>query len=149
MRGDMNEWEQDRRGTERRTRLVSCRYPERRTGFDRRCNYPVLRTLQKSPWMLPTTLLLINALSVTDWMLTLRALKLGAVEGNAILASLIAVDPMLAAVFKIGATVAVTALFWTWRRYRLVLATALGGLAAYVALIAYHVGNLASLDALG
>jgi len=87
-------------------------------------------------------LILLNLLSLADWGFTLAAFRLGAVEGNPVLAALIDQSPALAAGFKVAIILAVSLSIWTWRRYRLVLATALGAVLVYTALMAYHIGGL-------
>lgn len=94
--------------------------------------------------MLLALLVGLNLLSAADWALTSRALANGAVEANAIIDTLIAVDPLAAAAFKATIALVATAAIWFARRYRLVIATAVGAVAVYGALMIYHFTGLLS-----
>lgn len=135
-----------RTGDRRLSRPAIC-YPDRRSGFDRRSQKGLLGALRESPAVLLTLLIGLNALSAADWAFTTRALANGALEANMILDSLIAIDPLAAAAFKAACVLAVTAAIWLARRYRLVLATAVGAVAVYGALMVYHVAGLLSSGA--
>jgi hypothetical protein len=128
----------ERRSTDRRAPRAVFRVPERRTGFDRRAAAGLLSILRDSPAVLVGILLLINLFSLTDWALTMKALSLGAVEGNPVLATMMTMNPVAAFMFKLLATLLVTLALWTWRRYRLILATAAGAALLYAALMMYH-----------
>lgn len=145
---ESNEVVLERRGVERRTTRSSLHYPERRTGFDRRTPSLVTGTLRDQPYVLLSILVLINILSVADWILTLRALGGGAVEGNPLLAAMITGNPTAAFLFKLAATLGVTIALWSWRKYRAVLATALAALLIYGGLMVYHAWGLAQLGLL-
>lgn len=138
----------DNRSRERRIHPRRFYHPERRTGFDRRREHSVLSTLRDNPSALLGVLFAFNALSVADWLLTSHGLAHGAIEANAVIASLITVSPLVAIAFKSGCTLAVSALIWHTRRYRMVLATAIVGVAIYCGLMVYHVVGLASMGAL-
>lgn len=135
-----------RTGDRRLSRPAIC-YPDRRSGFDRRSQKGLLGALRESPAVLLTLLIGLNALSAADWAFTTRALANGALEANMILDSLIAIDPLAAVAFKAACVLAVTAAIWLARRYRLVLATAVGAVAVYGALMVYHVAGLLSSGA--
>jgi hypothetical protein len=133
-----NELALDRRATDRRVRPRNLYYPERRTGFDRRARSGLTALLRDRPVALISVLLLINALSIADWLLTLRVLGAGATEGNPVLATIISSNPAAAFVFKLAATIGVTIALWSWRKYRAVLATAVAALLIYAGLMVYH-----------
>lgn len=136
-----------RTGDRRLSRPTIC-YPDRRSGFDRRRQKGLLGALRDSPGALLTLLIGLNALSAADWALTTRALAHGALEANMVLDSLIAIDPIAAAAFKAACVLAVTAAIWLARRYRLILATAVGAIGIYGALMLYHFAGLLSSGAL-
>jgi hypothetical protein len=129
---------------DRRISRSSFHYPERRSGFDRRLPGGLLRTLRDSPEFLLTLLVGLNVLSAADWALTSRALAHGALEANIIMDSLIALDPLAAAAFKAASALGVTVAIWLARRYRLILATAVGAVGVYGALMLYHFAGLLS-----
>ena len=142
---DASEFE--RRRVERRSPRTPFRVPERRTGFDRRRPSGLLGVLRDSPAVLVGLLLLINLFSLVDWALTMRALSLGAIEGNPVLASMMTMNPFAAFMFKLLATLLVTLALWTWRRYRLILATAAGATILYAALMVYHLWGIQGIVA--
>lgn len=137
-----------RRSLDRRRNAATFRIPERRSGFDRRRDYPVLGLLRDGTWRLAMLLIALNALSLADWWFTMRALDIGATEGNLLLATMIESSPAFAAGFKLSVTLAVTIGIWSWRRYRLVLATSVFGVAVYGIVIVYHIGGLAAFGVL-
>jgi hypothetical protein len=145
---DGNELVLERRGTDRRTGRRSLYYPERRTGFDRRSPSMVTGALRDRPVALISILVLINVLSIADWMLTMRVLDAGAAEGNPVLAAMISTSPAAAFVFKLMATLGVTLALWSWRKYRAVLGTALLALMVYAGLMVYHAWGLTQLGLL-
>ncbi len=118
---------------------------ERRTGFDRRHPRPVLEALRERPAVLLATLVVLNALSMVDWLFTMNALDHGAREANTIMAGLIAMDPAAAAIFKAGVILAVSLAVWANRRFRLVLEVGVVGCAAFAMVVAYHLAFLAFL----
>ncbi|MDR3686994.1 MAG: DUF5658 family protein [Coriobacteriia bacterium] len=133
---------------DRRASRAAFRFPERRTGFDRRRPNDPLRTLADNPAALVALLVALNALSAADWALTSRALANGAQEANAVMAALINANPVAAGGFKAAMMLAITLLVWRSRRYRLVLAAAAGAFAVYGILMIYHAAGLVSLGAL-
>jgi len=136
------------RVAERRASRAAFRYPERRTGFDRRRPSDPLRMLLEQPFLLVGILLALNVLSAADWLLTTYALSHGAVEANTVLSALIGASPLAAGMFKAAMTLLVTGLIWRARRFRLVLATAAGATVLYAVLIVYHVAGLATIHVL-
>jgi hypothetical protein len=127
---------------DRRIGQSSLHYPERRSGFDRRLPGGLLHTLRGRPQFLLTLLVGLNVLSAADWALTSRALTHGALEANIVMSSLIAFDPLAAAAFKAACVLAVTTTIWLARRYRLILATAVGAIGVYGALMLYQFAGL-------
>lgn len=132
----------DRRRTDRRTARRQFRVPDRRTGFDRRKPAGLLGVLRDSPAVLVGLLVLINLFSIADWVFTMQALQIGAVEGNPVLAMMLTTNPAAAFAFKVTATLLVTLALWTWRRYRLILATAAAATLVYAGLMVYHAAGL-------
>jgi hypothetical protein len=122
---------------------------ERRTGFYRRKNYPVLGTIRDNPWILAAVLVLLNVLSLIDGLFTASELALGvAVEGNPVLGAALRQHPLLAVVIKVGAMLLVSVVIWRGRKTRAILAVSVAALALYAALVAYHVGSLRGLGLL-
>jgi hypothetical protein len=83
-------------------------------------------------------LLVFVLLNLVDLLLTVQALSMGAIEVNPVMAYLFAVDPTLAALFKvvIGAGIALT--IWSARRYRRILETSLVTVGVMTAVLLYH-----------
>lgn len=137
----------ERRGTERRvSRRVSLRWPERRTGFDRREERPLLEALRDNAGTLIGVLVALNLLSLLDLALTSYELTLDAAEGNPVMRAAFAAGPLVVAGVKLGVMTLVTLGIWMLRRYRRVLELSLGALALYLALTLYHLVGLASLS---
>jgi hypothetical protein len=140
--------ESDRRGSERRVRSTQLRYPERRTGFDPRRRWPLLEFLRDSRWVLLAALVALNLLSLADWALTVNALRLGASEGNPVLAGLMGNNIWLAGAFKLAVMLGVSLIVWRARAFRLVLATLVASMGLYFAVVVYHFAGLAAIGAL-
>jgi len=136
----------DRRQADRRTaRRFTLRWPERRTGFDRRRDYPVLRLLQDSGILLFSLLVLLNIMSLADLGLTTLSLTLGATEGNPVMRMAFDAGPGAVIALKVGVMGLVSAGIWWLRRYRRVLELSLASVGAYSALLVYHVVGLSTL----
>jgi hypothetical protein len=144
---------EQRRGTERREKRVSFRFPDRRLGFARRqiARHPasaaidrVLGTLRSKPRSLAVVLATVAALNLADLVLTLRSIELGAVEVNPVMAALIDADPFVAAMFKLTIGLAVVGAMWAMRRYRRVLEAALLLLGGLIALNVYSLAMVIS-----
>ena len=91
----------------------------------RACGAVVHQTLvhlRDNPRTLQVLLVVVNALNLTDFGLTLNALANGASEANPVMASLFKVGPLWAGIFKTAAVLVATALVWECRRYRKALA---------------------------
>lgn len=87
---------------------------------------------------LALVLAIITALNVADLVLTQRALGLGAVEGNPLMAVLFDADPFMAGVLKIGVGLMVVGLLWALRRYRRALEFSIVALIGMGLVFAYH-----------
>lgn len=133
----------ERRQDDRRSGATSLRWPERRTGFDRRRSYPVAGTLQDPTWLL-VVLASIIVLGMADWALTWRALDgLYAWESNPFMRSAFEAGPMHALALKAASLTVVSAGIWWLRRYRSILLTAAGAAALHVVLVGYHLAGVA------
>ncbi len=136
----------DRGGGERRVRTVSLRYPEKRTGFDRRATsryQSALTAYRREPGAIAAVLGLILALNAADLILTVRALGRGTGEANPLMAWLFDQHTVLAAIFKLAVGLAVTAVIWRLRRYRRVLELSIVLTALFGLVLSYHlVGTL-------
>lgn len=127
------------RGTERRRVPARWALQDRRSGYDRRKRYVLTGALHDNVLTLAVVLIIVNALSLLDFVLTFDAIKLGiAHEGNPVLADLFRESAGRAWIFKTGVMLAVSWGIWRERRRRAVLATAVFSLAAYLALTLYH-----------
>lgn len=135
-----------KRGADRRIR-DRLYYPERRHGFERRRPPRGTWSSRYHTWLdryrrdrdtIAAVILVFVLLNLVDLLLTVQALSLGAIEGNPVMAYLFAVDPTLAALFKVvvGAGIALT--LWSARRYRRILETSLVMVAVMTAVLFYH-----------
>ena len=140
-----------RRGTDRRVKPVSFRLPDRRLGFVRRqvqvsparaAYNRMLASYRSQPRALAAVLVTVAVLNVADLALTLRALQLGAVELNPVMAALIGTDPLLASVFKLAIGFGVVGVMWALRRYRRVLEGSLLLLGGFTLLVGYSLTML-------
>jgi hypothetical protein len=131
----------ERRSTDRRLRPVGIRWPERRTGFDRRGRAAVT-VLRDSSFALIVMLGLLNVLNVLDLRFTLIGLERGAVEVNPVMTSFLGLGPSSAAIFKVAIMLAVSLTIWAGRRYRRILEFAVLATGIYAALIVYHIVGL-------
>jgi hypothetical protein len=139
----------ERRRLERRQEH-SFRWAEKRSGFDkRRLQQPgkaavlawigeMAVAMRNHPGRLIKVLLLFNIFNLADYFLTVNALAAGHEELNPVMRFLFAADPLLAGIFKIVTGLAVTALIWHCRRFRLMLQFSLFAFGLYLLLIAYH-----------
>ncbi|MGI9647731.1 MAG: DUF5658 family protein [Acidimicrobiia bacterium] len=133
-----------RRGGDRRTARVAFRFPERRTGFDRRAYAGVVTRYRDRPGLIAAALTGIVLLNLADFALTLRALDLGAREANPVMAGLLELSPGLAGTVKIVVAVGVSAVIWQLRRYRRILEVSLLALAGFTMLVTYQITMLLS-----
>ena len=138
----------ERRRGERRKRRQPV-LVERRSGFDRRHTAPRGRTaalladtlsqMRARPELVVLVVLTINLLSAVDALLTLNALANGAREANPVMRALIEQEPVLWIWVKALLVGTLSWVLWRLRRYRLGLCAALTGLAAFTAVLAYHI----------
>jgi hypothetical protein len=142
---------EERRCADRRTSRSHV-FRDKRTGFDRRACGDERRTrdlvrgvllgLRDSPRTLVALLLVVNALNLIDFALTLNALALGADEANPVMATLFEAGPAWAGVFKVAAVALASLLVWEWKRYRKALIAAVMMLAVFAAVFIYHIVGL-------
>jgi hypothetical protein len=142
---------EDRRCEDRRRgrRYV---FRDQRTGFDRRETrgdgaagllHGTVVALRDNPGTLRVLLIAVNALNLTDFLLTLNALHIGAAEANPIMRSLFETSPVWAGIFKTLSVLLASALVWQCRRYRKALVVALGMLVLFIGVFVYHMLGLA------
>jgi len=151
----MAETQERRSDFDRRTRLVSLRYPERRLGYQRRlpqggrvrrAYHASLEGLRDNTRALVLALLAIIWLNSADLYLTAHALDAGAIEANPVMARLFESNEMLAGALKIAVGSGVALGIWMLRRYRQAMAAALfivvlmSGLVVYQVRLAYVLG---------
>ena len=130
----------DRRDSDRRAGGVYLRWPERRTGFDRRRSYPVSSALSSDERWFASILALIMLLGILDWAMTYYALSsLGAAEANPFMRIAFETGPGAAFALKVTSLGAVIAGMWLLRRYRSVIVLAAIAAMLHVVLIGYHV----------
>jgi len=136
----------ERRGTDRRRRRRFV-VRERRSGFDRRGPSSsvvgaafdrMLRAMADNDRILLLVLAHLAVLNVLDLVFTRRALGLGAVEANPIMAVLFASGPVVAALMKLEMVVIGGFVLWKLRRYRRALEFATFATAGYAVLFGYH-----------
>lgn len=134
------------RGDDRRVKRTPLRYPERRTGFDRRTRSgwrgryeSGLRDLAERPRTLLLVLATIVVFNFMDYLLTLQVLEAGGKELNPVMARLFSVGPAAAALVKLGVGAAVVLALLALRRYRRTLEMAIVALVGFSALMIYHV----------
>jgi hypothetical protein len=142
----------DRRSGDRRR----CRgrvFRDQRSGFDRRAARAEAGVVQNAliglrdrPAALVLLLAAVNVFNVADFSLTLNVLAAGGGEANPVMASLLALGPVWAAVFKVAAVVMASWLVWRFKRYRLALQAALLMAAIFCAVLVYHVLGLTVLS---
>ena len=145
---------EERRALDRRVHRVAVRYPERRSGFDRRIpetgvgrrRHLLVRAYSGRPALLAACLAGILLLEVADLGLTLRAIGLGATEVNPIMAGLLDVGPLQAAVFKLTMATGVVAAIWVLRRYRRILEFSLALLIGMGLLVVYQAAGLTIIN---
>ena len=133
----------ERRSVDRRTGGVSFywRWPERRTGFDRRGRCWV-DALRDSSAALVALLALLNLLNVLDWQFTTVGLSRGAMEANPLMAAFFGIDSLSAGLFKVAVMLTISLIIWRTRRYRRVLEFTVLATVAYLGVIIYHVVGL-------
>ena len=131
----------ERRSTDRRQCAACMRWPERRTGFDRRDSSGV-EALRDSSALLLVALALLNLLNLLDWRFTVLGLERGAIEANPLMSFLFGVDSYAAGLFKVAIMLTVSLVVWRARKYRHMLEFAVVVTTAYAVLIVYHLIGL-------
>ena len=143
----------ERRGPDRRLRQHFVVH-ERRTGFERRTRHgagwrvaleALLAYVRDHPVALVSLLLLANALSALDLVLTMILLRLGVVEGNPIMRYLFHDSPVQATIVKCGLIAALSLVIWTLRRQRAAVEAALFLTGLYGAVVLYEIAGLMRL----
>lgn len=137
---------QVRRRRDRRVLHTPWRFPERRSGFDRRTPdgwrgryYADLRNYADRRLAFPLVLATIVVFNLIDYVMTVRILGLGGLELNPIMQRLFATSMEVAALVKLLTAGAVTLVLLALRRYRRTLEVSLLVVLAYSALTLYHV----------
>jgi len=102
----------------------------------------MLAAYRSRPQLLAVVLAAIALLNVADLLLTVQALELGAAELNPIMAAMIEADLALASAFKVTLGLAVVAVMWLLRRYRLILEASLVLLVGFTLLTTYSAASL-------
>lgn len=135
-----------RRQRERRVAHTPLRFPERRTGFDRRelpgwrGRYQAdLRRYAESRSAFPLVLATIIVFNLIDYVMTIRVLGVGGVELNPVMERLFATSWETAALVKLLTAGLVALVMLALRRYRRTLEVSLFVLLGYSALTFYHV----------
>jgi hypothetical protein len=142
----------DRRAGDRRRRRSGFVMREKRTGFDRRGSSSggtvaaalnsALVSLRDRPRLLRVLLVVVNALNVADFVLTLRVLNSGGGEANLLMRTLFDLSPVWAGLFKIAAVLLVSLLLWRCRCFRDALTAALAVAVIFAGVILYHIFGL-------
>lgn len=135
----------ERRLIDRRAVRVFFRYPERRTGFDRRSPGRLVTWYRDHPAVIGATLTAIMVLNVADLLITLWALENGAREANPVMAALLTRGPVLAGTIKLAVGLGVVAVIWMMRRYRRILEVSLIAVAGFGLLLTYQVALVIGL----
>jgi len=102
--------------------------------------------LRDRPGTLGILLFTVNALNLTDFLLTLNVLAMGGGEANPIMRSLFALDPLYAGIFKLAAVFVTTLVVWRCRRFRSALQAALVMVAVFAIVFFYHIFGLVALS---
>lgn len=101
--------------------------------------------LRDNPRALIALLALANVLSLLDLSFTLRALALGATEGNPLMAWLFGHSTFAAAAAKVGMVAGLSLVIWRLRRYRAILALSFFAISIFGGVVIYHVWMFARL----
>lgn len=134
---------EERLGIDRRRSAFAFVIRDKRSGFDRREPHSgvagrFLAGLRENPERLAMLLIVVNLANLIDMILTWQALRGGLVEGNPVLAAMIAWSPLGAVYFKIGLIAVISLVLWLMRRYKAALKATLVGTAVYGMVIVYH-----------
>lgn len=134
----------ERRALERRRAGVYFRWPERRSGFDRR-DACVVAVLRESSSAVLALLALLNLLNVLDWRFTMIGMERGAIEANPFMAAFFGIDSLAAGLFKVAVMLTISLVIWRMRHYRRVLELTVLATVVYAGLILYHLVGLTYL----
>ena len=134
----------EQRAAERRVTGARFRYPERRTGFDRRLSGGAIAWYRDHPSTVAMVLVAVAALNLADFLLTIRALERGASEVNPVMAALFDVDPAVAGAVKLLLGLGVVLVIWQMRNYRRILEVSLVALAGFSLVLAYQLALVVS-----
>lgn len=135
-----------KRGSDRRIR-DRLYYPERRRGFERRRPARGTWRSRYHTWLdryrrdrdtIAAVILVFVLLNLVDLLLTVQALSMGAIEGNPVMAYLFAVDPTLAALFKVVVSAGIALALWSARRYRRILEASVMMVGVMTVVLLYH-----------
>ena len=134
----------ERRHGDRRQRLISLRFPDRRRGFQRRQPQSTvarhyqsaLLSLREAPTAVVLLAALLFALNLADLVLTQYALGAGAIEINPVMAALF--ESGSAAAVKLAVGAFAVAGLWSMRRYRPALSMLVVMVAAMGILVTYQ-----------
>jgi hypothetical protein len=134
----------EQRAAERRATGARFRYPDRRTGFDRRMPGGAIAWYRDHPSVVARVLVAMAALNLADFLLTVRALERGASEVNPVMAVLFDVDPAVAGAVKLLLGLGVVFAIWQMRHYRRILEVSLVALVGFSLVLAYQLVLVAS-----
>ena len=136
----------DRRaGPDRRSGRIAMRFPDRRSGFDRRTDGGVLAWYRNRPGMIGLVLAAIILLNGADYFLTIIALDRGAQEANPIMRTLFDHHYVTAGIFKLALAAAAVGIIWRLRRYRRILGVSLIAAGGFGILLVYQVSLVLAL----
>lgn len=135
-----------RRRRERRVARKGVRFPERRTGFERR-DIPgwrgryqsEIRSFSESRIGFPLVLATIIVFNLIDYLMTLRVLDAGGAELNPIMERLFQLSPEAAALVKLITAGVVALSLLALRRYRRTIEVSLLIMLGYSALMFWHI----------
>ncbi len=102
----------------------------------------MLLALRDRPRLIIAILLVVNALNLADFLLTMNVLENGGGEANPILRSLFNADPLYAGLFKMIAVFFTSWLAWRCRRFRSGLQATIILLGVFTLVICYHIVGL-------
>lgn len=126
---------------DRRKKKLYFSLQERRSGFERRLGEQTILD-HVAGFFLNTQafiglLILINLLNLADYFLTMKLLFIDGVEANPLMAMLFSLNPLFALLVKVFFVAVVCLMFWRYRKFRLVLLSAVFAFVLFVLLIIY------------
>lgn len=135
----------DRRSADRRTGRLALRWPDQRSGFDRRASGGAWLLSYRDGAAFPVVLVGIVVLSLTDIVLTLGALTAGAEELNPLVRYSIAASAVGTIAWKLALGAVVAVALWKLRHYRRALEGSLVAVAILGAVVGYQLLAIAAL----